>query len=380
MGVKVKEKPPGSGVYYVYIHHEGERRAKKIGPKDLAEEVARQIEAQLILKSCGLLKKESGSPLFKEYAELWLESYVRTVCRATTYERYKTVLTKYILPELGALPIDQIKKPLIKTLLLKLYGSSLSKSSVSLARDVLSGVLGHAADEELIPANPVIGILKRLKLRRKTTLSIEPMTREEAACFLEVCHAHFRAWHPFFMTAFRTGMRLGELLALEWGDIDWRGKFIRVKKSYKRGVITGTKTDRDRRVDMSDELAACLRDLLLTCKKEAVAFGSMCEVVFSRKRVHMEQNYIRRIFKRILVKAGIRELRIHDIRHTFASLLLGNGESPVYVKDQMGHSSIRMTVDIYGHLIPGSNRDAVNRLDSTQPNATQTQPQKSNGL
>lgn len=80
----------------------------------------------------------------------------------------------------------------------------------------------------------------------------------------------------------------------------------------------------------------------------------------------MEQNYIRRIFKRILAKAGLREIRLHDTRHTFASLLLSNGESPVYVKEQMGHHSIQMTVDIYGHLIPSSNRAAINKLD-TQP-------------
>ena len=84
----------------------------------------------------------------------------------------------------------------------------------------------------------------------------------------------------------------------------------------------------------------------------------------------MEQNYIRRIFKKILVKAGIRKMRLHDIRHTFASLLLSRGESPVYVKEQLGHSSIQMTVDIYGHLIPGSNRGAVNQLDSPQQSAT----------
>ena len=81
----------------------------------------------------------------------------------------------------------------------------------------------------------------------------------------------------------------------------------------------------------------------------------------------MEQNYIREVFKRILRKAGIREMRLHDIRHTFASLLLSNGESPVYVKEQLGHSSIQMTVDIYGHLIPGSNRGAVNKLDGSSP-------------
>jgi integrase len=90
----------------------------------------------------------------------------------------------------------------------------------------------------------------------------------------------------------------------------------------------------------------------------------------------MEQNYIRRIYKRVLTKAGIREMRLHDIRHTYASLLLSKGENPVYVKEQLGHSSIKITVDIYGHLIPGSNRGAVNQLDSPQQSATYTQPAK----
>ncbi len=74
--------------------------------------------------------------------------------------------------------------------------------------------------------------------------------------------------------------------------------------------------------------------------------------------------------------AGTREIRLHDIRHTYASLLLSNGESPVYVKEQLGHSSIQITVDIYGHIIPNSNRDAVNRLDTMQPFAPCAQPQE----
>jgi integrase len=81
------------------------------------------------------------------------------------------------------------------------------------------------------------------------------------------------------------------------------------------------------------------------------------------------------VFKRILVQTGLREIRLHDIRHTFASLLLSDGASPVYVKEQLGHSSIQMTVEIYGHLIPSSHREMVNRLDS-QPSATQPQAAK----
>ena len=95
-------------------------------------------------------------------------------------------------------------------------------------------------------------------------------------------------------------------------------------------------------------------------------------------------SYIRdRVFYGLLTRAGIRKVRFHDLRHTFASLLLQNGESPVYVKEQMGHSSIQITVDLYGHLIPGGNKQAVDRLDtpvdksrSEAESATQLQPEQ----
>jgi hypothetical protein len=82
------------------------------------------------------------------------------------------------------------------------------------------------------------------------------------------------------------------------------------------------------------------------------------------------------VFSRMLEKAELRQIRIHDLRHSYASLLLQQGESIVYVKEQLGHASIQITVDTYGHLIPGANRAAVDRLDeTTQPDATQAQPE-----
>lgn len=74
-------------------------------------------------------------------------------------------------------------------------------------------------------------------------------------------------------------------------------------------------------------------------------------------------NLRRRVFWTALAKAGLRRIRIHDLRHIFASILIQNGESLVYVKEQMGHHSIQITVDTYGHLVPGANRQAVDRLD-----------------
>lgn len=99
----------------------------------------------------------------------------------------------------------------------------------------------------------------------------------------------------------------------------------------------------------------------------------------SRQGPALEERNVQHVFKRMLDKAKLRHIRIHDLRHTFASLLLQQGESVVYVKEQLGHGSIQITVDTYGHLIPGANRGAINHLDdddATQPDATQAQPRR----
>ena len=81
----------------------------------------------------------------------------------------------------------------------------------------------------------------------------------------------------------------------------------------------------------------------------------------------MEPSNLRKLFNRLLTDAKLRRVRFHDLRHSFASMLLQNGEPLTYVKEQMGHSSIKVTVDIYGHLVPGGNRQAVDRLDDAAP-------------
>ena len=91
----------------------------------------------------------------------------------------------------------------------------------------------------------------------------------------------------------------------------------------------------------------------------------------------LDRNVVTRIFKGCLASAGLREIRFHDLRHTFGSQLIQNGASLVYVRDQMGHSSIRVTADTYGHLIPSANVNAVDRLDretSPQESATPAPP------
>jgi integrase len=380
MGVKVREKDEGSGEWWLFINHNGKRKAKKIGrDKRTALEAAKQIWAKLVLGDVGLLDASSTKqPSFEEYAKYWLEDYIKPLRRLSTYERYGDILERHVFPTFGKKPINEIKRSEIRNLILKKSKAGLSRSMICLIRDVMSGTMGYAVEDELIPGNPVSGILKRLKLERDKRITVEPMNEQEVELFLNTCFSHFGEHGEFFLCAFRTGMRLGELLGLKWGDIDWNQKFIRVERSYKRGRFDKTKTGKVRRVDMSDQLTSSFKQLLTKRKKEALkeGLGEPVQYIFHRNQKPMEQNHIRRVFKRILVKAGIREMRLHDIRHTYASLLLSRGESPVYVKEQLGHSSIQMTVDIYGHLIPGTNRGAVNQLDSPQPSATYPQPAK----
>jgi integrase len=139
---------------------------------------------------------------------------------------------------------------------------------------------------------------------------------------------------------------------------------------------------------MSSQLAEVLNDLL--SKRRAEALRREMEKPADERRAaetvvnevmegwlfqtpggtEIDPNNLRQLFNRLLTDAKLRRVRFHDLRHSFASLLLQNGESLTYVKDQMGHSSIKVTVDIYGHLVPGGNRQAVDKLDDMLATAT----------
>lgn len=376
MSVKVRERPRGSGIWWIFIDHGGTRKAKKIGQdKKLALEAARQISARFTLGDLRVIEESKVVPTFQEYAELWLESYIKQLRRQSTYERYRDVLRCQVFPVMGATAIDKITRSTMRQFLFALLDQGLSLDSVAFIRTVINGPMSHALDDELIQANPVTGILKKAIKKQDEDEAMDSFTHAEVRLFLDTCRRCDPEHYVFFLCAFRTGLRLGELLALRWGDVDWHSKFLLVSKSFRRKVTTGTKTGRKRRVDLSDQLLVGLQELYLQRKKEALAggLGEVVGVIFHRGGSSMAQNSIRYIFKRLLRQAGLREIRFHDIRHTYASLLLSSNVSPVYVKEQLGHSSIAMTVDIYGHLIPGSQRDQVNLLD-LQPSATYPQP------
>ena len=255
----------------------------------------------------------------------------------------------------------------------------LSAKTVQNIIRALSSLFSHALEDNLIIANPALRpgkFLPKISKRR----SINPLTREELALFLAHTKTVAPSLYPAFLCAARTGLRQGELLALQWEDVNFAGRFVEVRRNFTHGKMTTPKSGESRRVDLSRELTATLETLQLDRQYETVARGwkEIPPWVFcNEKGQPLNQNRIRLKFFCLLKGAGVRQVRFHDLRHSFASLLLQNGESPVYVKDQMGHSSIQVTVDLYGHLIPGRNKQAVDRLDTPvlQPNsATSAQP------
>jgi len=275
----------------------------------------------------------------------------------------------------------------------------------STIRNIMAPVRGmffQAMEDSITEKNPASRIGKLNKhAKDKPKKKINPLTREEVQTLLKtaISEKKYSHWYPLLLCACRTGIRMGELIALKGIDIDFKGGFVHVQRNLSRGKISVTKNGKDRRVDKSRQLIACLDELLSKRradalreemkkpaeerrKAEAVFAEVMEDWLFTTPEIlpksntatrrkspakprggtQLDPSNLRKVFQRILTKAELRRVRFHDLRHTFASLLLQQGESPAYVKDQLGHHSIQITVDIYGHLVPGGNRRAVDRL------------------
>ncbi len=248
--------------------------------------------------------------------------------------------------------------------------------SVQAIKATVSGVFAHAVERGAIDANPVRGI-KIKGGRKKKGLDVEPLTEKEANLLLEQAGKYRGGkYHPMILCALRTGMRIGELQALQWADVDFNSRFIWVKQSWRKGQFSSTKNRNRRRVDMSPALTETLKALRLTQKKMALEKGMpVPEWVFANSKGNVIRRYnFRNAFEKCLEKAGLRRIRIHDLRHSYATIRLMRGHNIGDVSNQLGHSSISITYDVYGHWVPGSFKSEVDDLDEMQPSATQAQP------
>jgi integrase len=255
----------------------------------------------------------------------------------------------------------------------------LSKDSIRNAVSVLRSMLNEAIERHLLTANPATRLGKLYREAGSRRDQVDPFIAEEIPLLLDAIRKHYKEDnYVAALTLLHTGLRAAELAGLQWPDLDFRGRFITVRRQYKNGKITRTKTKKIRNVDISDTLLHELQALKKRRQEEYLGRGKneIPEWVFLSPGLRLKEgkreegepldmkNFRNRIFLKACDKADIRRRRLHDTRHSFASILFMNGESPAYVRDQLGHASIKLTVDIYGHWIPSSNRQAVNKLPS----------------
>jgi len=368
MAVTVREKPKGSGSWWIFINHQGKRKSKKIGrDKKLALEVAEKIKAKLVLNELSIEKINSKCPTFKEYAEMWLSlPHERKESTQTNYKRY---LRGYVYSHIGDMRLDKIGRKDFKLLFDKIVIKGLKFSTCRAIRIPINGVLDHAIDSELIHVNH----LKNIKFgQNKVKYKVNPLTEEETVSLLnEMLIFRDGDFYPPLLCLYRTGMRIGELQALAWNDIDFENRLIDINKTWWRGTITTTKNSKNRKVDMSRQLGEVLREVKHNQWKR-YAGKEVPQWVFAGSRGNVLcMPVFRDALTRCLKTAGLHYIRIHDLRHTYATIRLLKGHTIGDVSYQLGHSDISTTYNVYTHWIPGKFKAEVDELDM-HPNAPYT--------
>ncbi len=386
MGVKVRKK---GAKWYVVVDYHGRRKAKCVGSREAAEQVRRQVEAKLALGDLSILDTtDDKKPTFDVYADSWLRDYVRIECKTSTANGYEGVLEQYLRPRFGKKVLNEIRRDDIKALINHLISEDLSRNTIRNALCVIRSLFNYAIEEGFVEFNPAARLGRFTRSAKTPETKGIALTTMEVQQFLKAAQEIFPDYHPLLMMAVRAGLRRGELVALQWGDVQLGGddndsaRFILVQHNYVHREHTTTKSKKSRRVDLSRELRRVLVELRDKRLLEAYLKDEndiSDELVFRSPEgtILDPDNLYHRVFLPVLAKAGIRRIRLHDLRHTFGSLLLQNGASIVYVKEQMGHSSIQVTVDIYGHLIPGADVCFVDRLDGVRAEEAETTPQQS---
>ena len=385
MGVKVRQKVKGKGQsWWVFISHNGKRTSRKVGDKRAAEAVGRKIEAKLALGDFNIdEKKEKPIPLFKDCAQAWIEITVPATCKESTGRDYQGILDNHVLPIFENLNINEISEGKIKELLFSKVNAGKAGSTVGHIKNVVSGIMNQAVDERLISANPALNLGNKFMKKIKDSIEAkkvsngdenkgkpDPLSRNELKQLLDTVQKRYTENYPLFLMLARTGVRVGEALGLKWGDIDFNGRFISLKRSFSKGRFSTLKGKRERRIDMSPQLAEALKAHRLKCKEKGMklGLGDHPEYVFTN---HLGgpidlSAWRKRIFVKALEKAELRRIRIHDLRHTYATLRISKGDNIADVSNQLGHFSEAFTLKIYYHWIPGKKKSEVDALDDQE--------------
>src|ERR671921_2813483 len=284
------------------------------------------------------------------------------------YHNYKLQIRRHISPTLGRLKLSKLTPYHVQCLYAAKLREGLKPSSVRYIHAVLHRGLEQAIRFSLIPFNPAARV-DPPKVRQE---EITPLDSEQARVFLEAARGD--KFEALYVLSLTMGLRMGEALGLKWSDIDLDAKTLRVNRQLQRirdggGLVFSERKNASRRtIDLPQRALEALWSQRKRQLEEQLRGGAKWQdhglVFASSKGTPMDaQNIVNRYFKPILRRAGLPEIRWHDLRHTCATLLLGRGVHPKMVEHLLGHASIQLTLDRYSHWIPSMGRATAEGMD-----------------
>lgn len=318
-------------------------------------------------------------PTLAEYGADWLDALT---LEPSTMKGYRRQFNNYIVPHLGAKPLDKLTGPAIGKLYKMLRerggkdGAPLSANTVNKTSITLAAILDAAMEDGFIVKNParLKKIVKAPTGRdiRAEREELQTWSAEQLKAFLDWNRDKYEdELFPLWFTLARTGMRRGEALALQWRDLDYKAGRISIRRaadSATRGRVKVPKSGTARVIDADVQLMEALKTLKATRGAIALDLARPTAFIFGhddgrlRDPVLISNRWKRRTLAAQKVLTDLPHIPLHGLRHTHATLLMQLGESPKVVQERLGHASISITMDLYSHVAPSMQRAAADRF------------------
>ena len=374
----IKQRSQGSWTIRIELDRkpDGSRNQKTTTVRGTKREAEKELARLLVEAERGTIAT-SGRMTVADLADRWLTNHVIPNLTPKTAEVYGDVVRRYIVPDLGKLPLDKLRQSHILAWQSQLRERKLAANTLRNYCAVLSHMLATGVKWKLLATNPATG----LDLPKKPVAAMHAFTPEQAAQLLAATGDSL-SWRAFFTLAITTGMRVGELKGLRWSDVDLGKQFLVVTQIAQaingQGIITKPpKTAGSRRrIALSSDVVQLLRQHKAAQNEQRLARGAAWQhndlVFVGRNGQPLQDTTIFLRFKRTCQAAGVPVIRIHDLRHTAATLMLTAGVHPKVVSERLGHSNIAITLQTYSHVSETLQRQAADVLETLLKNGDQS--------
>ena len=289
------------------------------------------------------------------YLDRWLDA-VKGAVRYRTWQRHEQVVRLHLKPTIGGVRLDKVNALQVQSVYGRKLEVGLSPRTVEIVHATLHKALKQAVGWTLIPRNVAEAVTPPRPVRK----AITPLSREQARALLEAARSD--ALHAFYVLAVTTGMRNGELLGLQWRDVSLEDRTLRVRRTVFNGVVSPPKTAAgNRTIRLTGMAVAALKEHRLTTAKQRISEWVFPSRVGTPLSVHNVHN---RSWKPLLERAGLpASTRMHDLRHTCATLLLSRGVPVKVVSEMLGHGDVAITLAVYQSVLPHMQESAAKVME-----------------